>query len=59
MSDVYNDLAGAVRKANPTVNDNEIRYLAQKQYNELFISQINSLQIDLYIQGQTEGHLPH
>ncbi len=59
VSDVYNDLAGAVRKANPTVNDNEIRYLAQKQYNELFISQINSLQIDLYIQGQTEGRLPH
>lgn len=48
-NDVYNDLAGAVKKANPTVSDNEIRYLAQKQYEELLLSQVDSLHIELYL----------
>jgi len=48
-NDVYNDLAGAVRKANPTINDNEIRYLVQKQYEELLLSQVDSLHIELYL----------
>ncbi|EMT45767.1 hypothetical protein H919_08320 [Anoxybacillus flavithermus AK1] len=34
---------------NPGASDNEIRYLAKKKYEELFISQINSLHIELYI----------
>lgn len=48
-NDVFNDLAGEVKKANPNVGENEIRYLAQKQYEELLISQVNSLHIELYI----------
>ncbi|MCZ0756191.1 FixH family protein [Anoxybacillus sp. J5B_2022] len=48
-NDVYNDLAGAVKKANPTVSDSEIRYLAQKQYEELLLSQIDSLHVELYL----------
>ncbi|MEK4146036.1 FixH family protein [Robertmurraya sp. FSL W8-0741] len=44
---VQNDLIAQVRKENPDVNEQEILYLAQKQYEELLVSQVNSLTIEL------------
>lgn len=44
---VQNDLIAQVRKENPDVNEQEILYLAQKQYEELLVSQVNSLQIEI------------
>jgi hypothetical protein len=44
---VQNDLIAQVRKENPDVNEQEILYLAQKQYEELLVSQVNSLKIEI------------
>lgn len=44
---VQNDLINAVKKENPDVNEQEILYLAQKKYEELLVSQINSLEIEI------------
>lgn len=44
---VQNDLIAQVRKENPDVNEQEILYLAQKQYEELLVSQVISLTIEL------------
>lgn len=44
---VQNDLISQVKKENPDVNDQEVLYLAQKQYEELLVAQVNSLKIDL------------
>lgn len=44
QSDIIND----VKKENPKVNEQEIYYLAQKKYEELLVSQVNSLEIELY-----------
>ena len=44
---VQNDLISQVKKENPDVNEQEIMYLAQKQYEELLVSQVNSLEIEI------------
>lgn len=45
---VQNDLINQVREENPDVNDQEILYLAQKKYEELLVSQVNSLEIEIF-----------
>lgn len=42
---VQTDLINKVKEANPDVNEQEILYQAQKQYEELLVSQVNSLNI--------------
>lgn len=44
---VQNDLISQVKKENPNVNQQEILYLAQKKYEELLVSQVNSLDIEI------------
>lgn len=44
---VQNDLIAKVKEENPDVNDQEVLYLAQKQYEELLVAQVNSLKIDI------------
>jgi hypothetical protein len=44
---VQNDLISKVKKENPNVNDQEIQFLAQKEYEELLVSQVNSLDIKI------------
>lgn len=44
---VQNDLINQVKEENPDVNNQEIMYLAQKQYEELLVSQVNSLEIEI------------
>lgn len=44
---VQNDLISQVKKENPDVNQQEILYLAQKKYEELLVSQVNSLDIEI------------
>lgn len=44
---VQDDLIKKVREENPNVNEQEILYLAQKQYDELLVSQIYSLDITI------------
>lgn len=44
---VQNDLISQVKKENPDVNDQEVLYLAQKQYEELLVAQVNSLKIEI------------
>lgn len=44
---VQNDLISQVKKENPDVNQQEILYLAQKKYEDLLVSQINSLDIEI------------
>ncbi|THE13249.1 hypothetical protein E1I69_07860 [Bacillus timonensis] len=41
------DVIEKVRKENPNVNEQEMMYLAQKQYEELLVSQVSSLEIEL------------
>ncbi|MFE8701939.1 FixH family protein [Cytobacillus sp. FJAT-54145] len=43
---VQQDLIAKVKEENPDVNEQEIYYLAQKQYEELLVSQVNSLKIE-------------
>ncbi len=45
---VQNDLIQQVKEENPNVNEQEIMYLAQKQYEELLVSQVNSLEIEIF-----------
>ncbi|MFD2446849.1 FixH family protein [Bacillus sp. CGMCC 1.16607] len=45
---VQQDLIADVKKKNPKVNDQEISYLAQKVYEELLVSQVNSLDIEIF-----------
>jgi YtkA-like len=47
--EVWNDMMQQAKKENPNAAQTEIRYLAQKKYEELLISQVDSLQIELYI----------
>lgn len=42
---VQNDVKEQVRKENPSVGDQEINFLAKKKYEDLLISQVNSLEI--------------
>ncbi|MBB6445507.1 FixH family protein [Bacillus benzoevorans] len=44
---VQNDVISKVKKENPNVNEQEIQFLAQKQYEELLVSQVNSLDIKI------------
>src|SRR5690606_4752674 len=44
---VQQDIIEKVREDNPDVNEQEILYLAQKEYEELLVSQVNSLEIEL------------
>lgn len=44
---VQNDLIDKVKAENPNVNEQEILYLAQKEYEELLVSQVNSLEIKI------------
>ncbi|WP_243291383.1 FixH family protein [Bacillus sp. FJAT-47783] len=45
---VQQDLVEKVKKENPNVNEQEIYYLAEKQYEELLVSQVNSLDIEIF-----------
>jgi hypothetical protein len=45
---IQQDLIEKVKKENPGVNEQEIYYLAQKQYEELLVSQVNSLKIEFF-----------
>lgn len=45
---VQQDLIAKVKKENPKVNDQEISYLAQKEYEDLLVSQVNSLKIVIF-----------
>lgn len=45
---VQQDLIANVKKENPKVNDQEISFLAQKEYEELLVSQVNSLEIEIF-----------
>lgn len=42
---VQTDLINKVKEENPDVNEQEVLYQAQKQYEELLVSQVNSLNI--------------
>lgn len=42
------DLIETVKKENPDVNQQEINFIAQKKYEELLVSQVNSLDIDIF-----------
>lgn len=44
---VQTDLINKVKKENPDVNEQEVLYQAQKQYEELLVSQVNSLDIKI------------
>lgn len=44
---VQQDIIKEVKKVNPEVNEQEINYLAQKKYEELMVSQVNSLEIEI------------
>jgi hypothetical protein len=45
---VQQDVKAKVKKENPTTNEQEINYLASKQYDELLESQIGSLKIEIF-----------
>jgi hypothetical protein len=45
---VQQDLVANVKKENSAVNDQEISFLAQKEYEELLVSQVNSLEIEIF-----------
>lgn len=44
---VEKDLQTQVKKENPAAADQEIRYLAQQQYEDLLVSEMNSLKIQI------------
>ena len=44
---VQQDLAAQVKKENPQAGQQEIDYLAQQKYEELLVSQVNSLKIEI------------
>lgn len=45
---VQQDLIADVKKENPNVNEQEISFLAQKKYEDLLVSQVNSLEIEIF-----------
>jgi hypothetical protein len=45
---VQGDLVAKVKEENPNVNDQEISFLAQKEYEELLVSQVNSLEVEIF-----------
>jgi hypothetical protein len=44
---VQKDLLEKVKKENPKAGEQEVYYLAQKEYEELLVSQVNSLSIEI------------
>jgi hypothetical protein len=44
---VQKDLIEKVKRENPKAGEQEIYYLAQKEYEELLVSQVNSLEIEI------------
>lgn len=44
---VQADLIAKVKKENPDVNEQEVLYLAKKQYEDLLVSQVHSLDIEI------------
>lgn len=50
---VWNDMIQQTKKENPNAAQTEVHYLAKKKYEELLISQVDSLQIDLYIPSKS------
>ncbi len=44
---VQNDIVEKVRKENPKMGEQELYFQAQKQYEELLVSQVNSLKIEI------------
>lgn len=48
MQKVQQDIKDKVKQENPNVNDQEIAYLAGKQYDELLESQISTLKIEIF-----------
>jgi hypothetical protein len=50
---VWNDMVKHAKKESPNATQTEIRYLAQKKYEEVLISQVDSLQIELYIPNKS------
>lgn len=44
---VQQDVTEQVKKENPNVSDQEISFLAQKKYEELLVSQVNSMKIEI------------
>jgi hypothetical protein len=44
---VETDMIEQTKKQNPNVNDQEINYLAQQNYEDLLVSQMNSLKIEI------------
>jgi hypothetical protein len=44
---VQQDVKELVKKENPNVSDQEVSFLAQKKYEELLVSQVNSLKIEI------------
>jgi YtkA-like len=44
---VQTDLINKVKKENPNVNEQEVLFQAQKQYEDLLVSQVNSLDIKI------------
>jgi CRISPR/Cas system CSM-associated protein Csm2 small subunit len=45
---VQGDLVAKVKEENPNVNEQEISFLAQKEYEELLVSQVNSLEVEIF-----------
>jgi hypothetical protein len=45
---VQGDLVAKVKEENPNVNEHEISFLAQKEYEELLVSQVNSLEVEIF-----------
>lgn len=44
---VQNDLIQKVKKENPQAGEQEVRFTAEKEYEELLVSQVNSLEIKI------------
>lgn|GEM_PF-2714029 len=47
---VVNDLMEVLKEENPGMDDAEIDYLLEQRYEELFIEQMNDLELEMYIQ---------
>lgn len=47
---VVNDLIEVLKEENPGMDDAEIDYLLEQRYEELFIEQMNDLELEMYIQ---------
>jgi hypothetical protein len=45
---VQQDLVAKVKEENPNVNEQEISFLAQKEYEDLLVSQVNSLEVEVF-----------